>query len=274
MAQPTPKVYLAINQSPYLASPTWTEITSYVMSADTYRGRDNDWQDTQSGTASITLNNNSRIWDPAYTAGTYYGQLIPRMQIKITGTISATEYDVFRGYISGWPVQYDDAGATSTVTLSCYDALGLLAQDQLPADWSADYILSKSPVHFYKCNDRNNSPTIADYGSALEALSQTTVAGFRPLTSSQQLEFGLQSVSADLTNSVYVKYNTGNTPTTGDATIAFFGAFSNSSSTEGVLNISSVTASSNIAIYPNTPNQGNLYVEAYNDAASTVLPTA
>lgn len=269
MAQPTPKVYLAINQSPYTAAPTWTEITSYVMSADTYRGRDNDWEDTQAGTATITLNNNSRIWDPAYTAGTYYGQLIPRMQIKITGTISATEYDVFRGYISGWPVQYDNAGATSTVTLSCYDALGLLAQDQLPADWSADYILSKNPVHFYKCNDRNNSPTIADYGSALEQLSQTTVAGFRPLTSSQQLEFGLQSVSADLTNSVYVKYNTENTPTTGDATIAFFGAFSNSSATESVFGISSVTASSNIAIYPNTPNQGNLYVEAYNDAAST-----
>jgi len=269
MAQPTPKVYLAINQSPYLASPTWTEITSYVMSADTYRGRDNDWQDTQSGTASITLNNNTRIWDPAYTAGTYYGQLIPRMQIKITGTISATEYDVFRGYISGWPVQYDNAGATATVTLSCYDALGLLAQDQLPADWSADYILSKSPVHFYKCNDRNNSPTIADYGSALEPLSQTTVPGFRPLTSSQQLEFGLQSVSADLTNSVYVKYNTGNTPTTGDATIAFFGAFSNSSATESVFGISSVTASSNIAIYPNTPNQGNVYVEVYNDSAAT-----
>jgi len=269
MAQPTPKVYLAINQSPYLASPTWTEITSYVISADTYRGRDNDWQDTQAGTASITLNNNTRIWDPAYTAGTYYGQLIPRMQIKITGTISATEYDVFRGYISGWPFQYDNAGATSTVTLSCYDALGLLAQDQLPADWSADYILSKSPVHFYKCNDRNNSPTIADYGSALEPLSQTTVAGFRPLTSSGQLEFGLQSVSADLTNSVYVKYNTGNTPATGDATIAFFGAFSNSSNTEAVLSIASVTASSSLAFYPNTPNEGNVFVEVYNDSANT-----
>jgi hypothetical protein len=170
MAQPTPKVYLAFNQSPYTASPTWTEITSYVMSADTYRGRDNDWEDTQAGTATIVLNNNTRTFDPAYTAGTYYGQLIPRMQIKITGTISATEYDVFRGYVAGWPVQYDNAGATSTVTLSCYDALGLLAQDELPADWADEYIKSLNPVHYYKMNDIIVPPITAatqytDYGS-------------------------------------------------------------------------------------------------------------
>ena len=194
---------------------------------------------------------------------------MPRKQIKITGTANGTEYDVFRGYIAGWPVQYDNAGATSTVTLSCYDALGLLAQDNLPPDWADGYITSLSPVHYYRCNDRNDSPTIADYGSALEQLSETTVAGFRRLSYSDQLAFGLQSVSADLANSAYVKYNTTATPATGDATIAFFGAFSNSSSTEGVLGISSVTASSNIAIYPNLPNEGNVFVEVYDDSAST-----
>ena len=266
MAQPTPKVYLAINQSPYLASPTWTEITSYVMSADTYRGRDNDWQDTQSGTASITLNNNSRIWDPAYTAGTYYGQLIPRMQIKITGTISATEYDVFRGYISGWPVQYDNAGATSTVTLSCYDALGLLAQDQLPADWSQDYILSKSPVHFYKCNDRNNSPTIADYGSGAGTLS---VSGSYPVMSSEsQLAEGLMATSANLVNSIYNKYDTTNTPTTGNATITFWASFPDTSFAETAISIASVSSSSSIAFTPNTPADGQIFVEAYNDTGT------
>jgi len=269
MPSPTPRVYIAFDDTPYIASPTWVEITSYVMSADIYRGRDNDWQETTSGTASLTLNNNDRRFDPYYTSGVYYTKLLPRKQIKITGTANGTEYDVFRGYVAGFPVQYDNAGTTSTVVLSCYDALGLLAQDNLPPDWADGYITSLSPVHYYRCNDRNNSPTIADYGSALETLSQTTVSGFRTLTSSDQLAFGLQSVSADLTNSVYVKYNTTNTPTTGDATIAFFGAFSNASSTEAVLSISSVTLSSNIAIYPNLPNEGNVFVEVYDDSAST-----
>ena len=269
MPSPTPRVYIAFDDTPYTASPTWVEITSYVMSADIYRGRDNDWQETSSGTASFVLNNNDRRFDPAYTSGVYYGKLLPRKQIKITGTANGSTYDVFRGYIAGFPVQYDNAGTTSTVTISCYDALGLLAQDNLPPDWADGYIVGLNPVHYYRCNDRNNSPTIADYGSALEQLSETAVAGFRTLTSSDQLAFGLQSVSADLANSVYVKYNTAVTPTTGDATIAFFGAFSNSSSTEGVLGISSVTASSNIAIYPNTPNEGNVYVEVYDDSAAT-----
>lgn len=268
MPSPTPKVYIAFDDTPYVASPTWVEISSYVMSADIYRGRDNDWQETSSGTASLTLNNNDRRFDPNYTSGVYYNKLLPRKQIRITGTANGTEYDVFRGYVAGWPVQYDNAGATSTVTLSCYDALGLLAQDNLPPDWADGYITSLSPVHYYRCNDRDKSPTIADYGSALENLLPTSVAGFTNLSSSDQLAFGLQSVSADLTNSVYVKYNTTVTPTTGDATIAFFGAFSNASSTEAVLSISSVTASSNIAFYPNLPNEGNVFVEVYNDGVA------
>jgi hypothetical protein len=212
MAQPTPKVYLAINQSPYLASPTWTEITSYVMSADTYRGRDNDWQDTQSGTATITLNNNSRIWDPAYTAGTYYGQLIPRMQIKITGTISATEYDVFRGYIAGWPVQYDNAGATSTVTLSCYDALGLLAQDQLPPDWADEYITSLNPFHYYKFNEQivasNQASTVVyDYGSY--RINLTPFAANPAFSNIGQLANGLLGSAINVGNNEGLAFNAG-----------------------------------------------------------------
>ncbi|CAB4148568.1 hypothetical protein UFOVP526_11 [uncultured Caudovirales phage] len=269
MPSPTPRVYIAFDDTPYVAQPTWEEITSYVMSADIYRGRDNDWQETPSGTASFVLNNNDRRFDPAYTSGVYYGKLLPRKQILITGTANGTEYEVFRGYIAGFPVQYDNAGTTSTVTLSCYDALGLLAQDNLPPDWADKYITSLSPVHYYRCNDRDKSPTIADYGSALENLLPTTVAGFTNLRSSDQLAFGLQSVSADLANSVYVKYNTTVTPATGDATIAFFGAFSNSSSTEGVLSITSVTSGSSIAVYPNLPNEGNVFVEVYNNASST-----
>ena len=168
MAYPTAKVEIAFDDGPYVASPTWTDITSYVRSMATDRGRSDDWGDFY-GSASVTLDNRTRLFDPFYTSGTYYGKLLPRRQIRITATYGATSYPVFRGYIAGWPPVWTEAGKDSTVTLSCMDALGLLASETLPADWSRSYILSTSPRHYWPC-DEPVTPFVAgsvltDYGA-------------------------------------------------------------------------------------------------------------
>ena len=134
MAYPEPKVYSAFNDGPYVLSPTWTDVSSSVRSMTIDRGRGDDWG-TFEGTASVVLNNFNRLYDPFYTSGTYYGKLLPRRQIKIEATYGGTTYPVFRGFIDGWPPSWTDAGKEATVTLSCYDAMALLAQVQLPADW-------------------------------------------------------------------------------------------------------------------------------------------
>ena len=168
MAYPTPKVEIAFDDGPYVASPTWTDVTSYVRGMSTDRGRSDDWGDFY-GSASVTLDNRTRLFDPFYTSGTYYGKLLPRRQIRITATYGATSYPVFRGYIAGWPPVWTDAGKDSTVTLSCMDALGLLASETLPADWSRSYILSTSPRHYWPCDEPVTpfvaGSVISDYGS-------------------------------------------------------------------------------------------------------------
>ena len=152
MAYPVAKVYIAFDDGPYVLSPTWTEVTSSVRSMSIDRGRSDDWG-TFSGSATVELNNRARLYDPFYTSGTYYGKLLPRRQIKIEATYSAVTYSVFRGFIDGWPPSWTDAGGDSTVTLSCYDCMALLAQVQLPADWSRSYILGLNPRHYYPCDD-------------------------------------------------------------------------------------------------------------------------
>ena len=159
MPYPTAIVSIAFNDGPYVASPTWTDVSSYVRSLSTDRSRDDDWGNF-TGSASVALDNRSRIFDPFYTSGTYYGKLLPRRQIKIEASYGGTTDPVFRGYIDGWPPTWTDSGFDSTVTLQCYDALSLLSQVQLPADWSKKYILSLSPRHYYPCDD-----PIVPYGS-------------------------------------------------------------------------------------------------------------
>jgi hypothetical protein len=178
MAYPQPKVYVAFDDGPYVLSPTWTEITTSVRSMSIDRGRGGDW-DNFSGSATVVLNNRARLYDPFYTSGTYYGKLLPRRQIKIEATYASVTYSVFRGFIDGWPPTWTDAGGDSTVTLSCYDCMQLLAQVQLPADWARSYIVSSAPRHYYPCDDpiiQFQTGTITDYGTVPKNMTYQTIA--------------------------------------------------------------------------------------------------
>lgn len=170
MPYPTAVVEIGFDHGPYVASPTWTDVTSYVRAIEISRGRADETQNFESGTASVVLDSRDRRFDPFYSAGPYYGKLEPRRQIRIRATVSGTTYDIFRGYIEGWPVELTDANYDSTVTLSCFDALGLLAEEELPDDLVAHYISSTNPKHFWPLDDPINlttpeSSTLRDIGS-------------------------------------------------------------------------------------------------------------
>jgi hypothetical protein len=148
----------------------------------------------------VTLNNRARTFDPFYTSGTYYGKLLPRRQIRITATYGATTYPVFRGFVAGWPPVWTDAGKDSTVTLSCFDAMGLLASDAQPVDWARNYILTTSPRHYYPCDEPvgpyTANQSLKDYGS--EPLNMATTAA---ASSGNQLAVGLVNSSITGTGS-------------------------------------------------------------------------
>jgi hypothetical protein len=169
MPYPVAVVEIAFTDGPYVVSPTWTDVTAYVRGMDISRGVPDDWTLQADGSATVTLSNRDRRFDPFNTTGPYYGNLLPRRQIRIRATHASTTYDVFRGFIAGWPPEWTDAGTDSTVTLFCFDALQLLGSSSLPADWSRDYILSQSPRHYYPCDEPvtpyTGTSTLKDYGS-------------------------------------------------------------------------------------------------------------
>jgi hypothetical protein len=203
MPYPVPIVEIAFNDSPYSATPTWTDVTSWVRSLSTDRGRSDDWDDFY-GSAQVVLNNRTRLFDPYNTSGAYYGSLLPRRQIRIRAQTndggSPVTHDVFRGFIAGWNPQWTDAGTDSTVTLSCFDSLQLLGSEQLPADWSRSYILSTSPRHYYPCDEPVGAFTanqsLRDLGS--EPLNMATTAA---ASSGSQLAVGLVNSSVTGTGS-------------------------------------------------------------------------
>ena len=206
MPYPVAKIEIAFDNTPYDASPTWTDITPYVYEFSTDRGRSDDW-DNFEGSASVVLNNRDRRFDPFCTTSPYWNattgktKLIPRRQIRITATYGGTTYPIFRGFTSGFSPVWTEAGKDSTVTLSCMDAIGLLSSETLPADWSRSYILSTSPRHYWSCNEPvipfQANQTIVDYGSYQQNFLTTTA-----VTNGDQLAVGLVNSSIQGTGGV------------------------------------------------------------------------
>lgn len=220
MAYPTPKVEIAFNDGPYVASPTWTDVTAYVRSMTTDRGRSDDWGAFY-GSAQVVLDNRARTFDPFYTSGTYYGKLLPRRQIKISAVYAGVTYPVFRGFIAGWPPVWTSAGKDSTVTLSCFDAMGLLASNSLPADWSRNYILSTAPRHYWPCDEPVTPFTagsvINDFGSVPFNMASTVYA-----SNGSQLAVGLVNSSIQGTSNYGATSSTGSTQGVGNFSVSMW----------------------------------------------------
>lgn len=224
MAWPTPKVSIAFNDGPYVASPTWTDITSYVYSANVSRGRSDDYSPFI-GTAQVVLNNDSRLFDPFYTSGTYYGKLLPRRQIKIEGISNSVTYSVFRGYVDGFPASWDQAGLNATTTLSCFDAISLISAELLP-DYVYDYTKSLSPYNYWRMNDPLGSTTITDVGSIPATMTQYTTGGqLNTIAVTESLAPSLLSRAANFNGANY-RYNQATTPVASSATVSFWASYS------------------------------------------------
>jgi len=134
MTLPSIRVEIAFGLGPYdtVAGGDWVDVTDDVFRVTTKRGRSSEFDQFPAGTAQISLYNDSRQWDPLYTAGAHYGELLPNVPIRVVATISAVDYPIFRGFVDGWPVEYSEGGYRSEVTIPCTDATKLLAERPLP----------------------------------------------------------------------------------------------------------------------------------------------
>jgi len=194
---PVVGVFISFTDGPYVVDPNWVEVTQYVRDINVRRGRGNDLQQFPSGSATLTLDNRARLFDPFNTASPYFGNLKPRRQIKIVGQWAGVTYPIFRGFIAGWPVQYAEGGKDSTVQIDCFDALGLLATDTIPNDLPDYYMRLASPAYYWKCNDGQSSTVLAEQivGSSAQ-LSAT--AGTPVFVETEPLAQGLQGRSASV----------------------------------------------------------------------------
>lgn len=61
----------------------WTDLSDDVIAASWGYGRDDELEHFPAGEATIILSNDDRTYDPEYSAGPYYGSLLPRVPFRI-----------------------------------------------------------------------------------------------------------------------------------------------------------------------------------------------
>lgn len=150
---PTCKVEIAFTSDPFDDTPTWVDVSADVREnpgVQITRGTVGALgQPITAGQASFLLSNRARLYDPAYSAGTYYGNLKARKQVRITATWSAVDYVLFRGFVSGFNVTTDNNGKDSVVSVECFDLLAIMAATRLSGGSLGaygEYVAALSPT--------------------------------------------------------------------------------------------------------------------------------
>ena len=110
---------------------TFVDITEYVRSASTTRGRSRSTDHFQTGSLTLQLSNRDDRFSPLNLAGPYVlggiTQIRPGVPFKITATWASVEYPIFYGYADAWDDSYVGMGKDGITTVTIVDALSVLA---------------------------------------------------------------------------------------------------------------------------------------------------
>ena len=121
---------IAFDSNPLDSTQSWTDVSAYLRSFDTTRGRISNLAEFQTGTATVTLDNRDNRFSPNQT--TYYydatlgrTKIQPLKRLRIRAEYDSVTYDIFHGFVESFPVQYAGQGYDSSTKIRVVDAFKL-----------------------------------------------------------------------------------------------------------------------------------------------------
>ena len=143
-----------------LETPVWEGIAGW-RAVQTDRGRQNELDQIQAGTASIVLDNRDRRFDPLYTAGPNYGNVLPMKRFRIRGSQGGTTHDIFQGFVDSWDQSYVNPNdATVEVRLTDFFAV-LNAAIFSPSPYEVE-VRADNPKIWFRLGDPAGTTTVVD----------------------------------------------------------------------------------------------------------------
>lgn len=120
----------------------WTDVTEYVYGFTIERGSrrvDGPVIRYEAGSATVTLDNSDRRFDPTNLSGPYVSggltEVEPMRGIRISADYNSIHYDLFRGFVDTWPIIYQQP-YYSEVNLQATDGFKVLGNNNRAASGS------------------------------------------------------------------------------------------------------------------------------------------
>jgi hypothetical protein len=129
---------VALVNNPADTSLTWVDISDYVEEFTSHRGRNDELDRFEAGTATLLLDNNDRRFDPTYTSGPNYRNLLPMKRIRVTLLWDSVVYPLFYGFVDAWPQEYPGEGLTTYVPLRCTDLFKSLSLASISGSYPSE----------------------------------------------------------------------------------------------------------------------------------------
>ena len=147
-------------------SPTYVDVTSYLISASWSTGQARELDQPQAGVATFVLKNRNRDFEPQYANGRFAGSIVPFRRFRWSITAAGVSRPQGTWYARSYSVDYPDRGSSySTTTVECVDGFGLLSLATLPqldpptGETINDVIMFDNPFAYYPL-DEEAGPTV------------------------------------------------------------------------------------------------------------------
>lgn len=111
-----------------LGGTIYVDVTDDVRSLDINRGKTRYIESISAGEAVVRLNNMNRWYDPTYTASPYYGNIVPKRNVRIF----SNGIQQFQGVVNDWNLEYSTDGQ-AIASFVASDGFVALNNQTLPA---------------------------------------------------------------------------------------------------------------------------------------------
>lgn len=162
-----PAIVCQLNVQPATSPPVWIDISQWLRAPwATTRGRSRltrTQAQFETGTATVTLDNRDRRFDPTNTAGPYYPNLRPNNMIRVAAVAETVTLNLWTGYVDAWPPVWPGF-AEANVTVTCSDIFDVLANWEMSTStYRADVLnpqpyIPAAPTCYYRLGDTGGGP--------------------------------------------------------------------------------------------------------------------
>jgi hypothetical protein len=108
-----------------------TDVSAFVLDMSSRRGRSSPLEEFPPGVCVIELDNTGRVFDPLYSSGTWFGQILPGRRL----TVTIDSVVVFDGRIFNWSFR---TGGQEIAIVEAEDGLAKLGRASFDA-WTTTY---------------------------------------------------------------------------------------------------------------------------------------